>query len=109
MKSKKTTLATVKSFIKSSVIKNNLFLIVKSKFDSMDDGIRFNWDNLKNDLELVDVSKFNKDNRNTMGISGIWFVNGSANYFHPHETETHYGFRVSNCCGSFVVASKKNL
>lgn len=108
MKSKKMTLATVKAFIKSAVSTKNLFLLNLSKFDSMDDGIRFEWKSLENKLESVDCSKFNKDNRTTMGIPGIWFVNGSANYVLPYEIETHCGFRVSNCCGSFVVASKKN-
>jgi hypothetical protein len=42
-----------------------------------------------------------------MGIRGINFVASSGNWCKAYDDGTHAGFEVSNCCGSWVVATMK--
>ena len=43
---------------------------------------------------------------NNLGLAGVWLVGGSRNYFTEYIKDGLVGIRVSNCCGSFVVAAK---
>lgn len=99
MKTKKITLATVKSFIK----KNNgqLFINVKSQFDGMVDGCVSLFDGFikaESETKMIDA---------TFGIKGAWFVRDSNDYFKPYESENLVGIEVSNSCGRFILAIVK--
>jgi hypothetical protein len=96
MKTKKITLATVKSFIK----KNNgkLFINVKSSFDGMIDGCRSQYNGFlkaETDAKMVDC---------TLGIQGAWFVGDSRDWFKPYQDDMFTGIEVSNSCGRFIIA-----
>ena len=40
----------------------------------------------------------------TLGVVGAWFVGRSRDYFSPFNEDGWTGIRVSNSCGSFVLA-----
>lgn len=101
MKTKKITLATIKSFIKKN--NDNLFIDVCSKFNGMIDCI----DSVNTGFDKV---KFNTENlKNTLGIPGAWFVGDSRDWFTIYEDDKLQGFKISNCCGSFIIATNKSL
>ncbi len=97
---KKITLRTVKSFIKNN--RENLLIKVKSEFDGMTDGI----ENKKNP-QFVPVEEDVRTAQHSLGIEGAWFVFDSRDHFSEHNTDTHQGIEVYNCCGSFILAVKK--
>ena len=45
--------------------------------------------------------------RNTLGVAGAWFVNGSRDYFTEYMDDEFIGYEVSNCCGNFILAIKR--
>lgn len=94
LKQKKITLATLKAFIKNA---KELFVIQKSSFDGMIDGISENAN-----PKVIPVSK-----ENAIGHRGVWLTQ-SRNYFKYVETETHYGINVYNCCGEADLLTLKN-
>ena len=97
---KKITLATVKSFIKKN--SENLYIKCQSSFDGMIDGISYN--------KLADFQKVILNNnlyKNTLGISGAWFVGSSRDYFNLYEENNMICISVSNSCGSFVLSTIK--
>jgi hypothetical protein len=96
---KKITLATVKSFIKKNP---ELFIRVNSKFDGMVDCVMSNPDAAFNPAL---PAQYPCDNN--QGIQGAWFVKSSRDWFQAFETDTFKGYEVSNCCGSFALAIKK--
>jgi len=98
---KKITLATIKSFIRKN--KSNLFLNVKSSFDGMTDCIEFRNYGF-NPIKNTEWAQNN--HKHTMGIQGAWFVGQSRDYFSEYSKNGFFGYEVSNCCGSFVLAVK---
>ena len=112
MKTKKITRATVKAFIKRN--RENLLIKVESDFDGMQDMVvsvedtftpaepRKYWDR-----ERGCEVEGNPENQNTMGLVGVWFVGSGRDSCSAYETEFYRGFRVSNCCGSWIVAIAK--
>ena len=98
---KKITLATFKSFIKKN--RENLLVRVSSDFDGMQDCVVAN-----RDAKFKPAVACGNEN-NTLGISGVWLVGSSRDYFTEFEVPGYKGFRVSNCCGSFAVAIKTNV
>jgi len=98
MKTKKITLATIKSFIRKN--EDKLFINVKSSFDGMIDGCAYYNDGFKK------ANKTNENLRNTAGVNGAWFVNGSRDYFTPYNENGYTGYSISNCCGHFILATK---
>lgn len=95
---KKITLATVKSFIRKT---ENLYINQRSRFDGMVDGIMAN-ENPGFDKALpTDAHK-----SYTHGVHGAWFVGQSRDYFTAYDDGTFQGIAVSNCCGSFILATK---
>jgi len=98
---KRITLATLKAFIRKNA--KNLFIMQESHFDGMSDCVEYN---REKSFTKVDHTKINLD-CNSLGIPGAWVVGGSHNRFTAHDTETHTGIVVYNCCGSFVVAIEK--
>jgi len=97
---KKTTTATVKSFIRKNI--SRLLIKVTSDFDGMIDCVTST-----GDKRFVPVSKADTPiESNNMGLRGVWFTT-SRNGVYPFETETHIGYEVSNCCGAWTVAVAK--
>lgn len=94
VKSKKVTLATIKAFVRKNA--DNLFVKVNSSFDGMTDCVQKVEDNFR------EVSE-----ENALGQQGVWCVGGSRDYFTPFENDTYVGFKVSNCCGSGIITTKK--
>lgn len=100
MKPKKITKATVKSFIKKNLDK--IYINEKSRFDGMTDCVE------SRNSGFLKPSSAEYCHENNMGLTGVWFVGSSRDYFQPYEDETFKGIRVSNCCGSWIVATKKS-
>jgi hypothetical protein len=96
---KKITLTTVKSFIRKNP---NLYINCKSRFDGMVDCV-MPCDN--QGFEPVELS--DRNSSNTLGIEGAWFVLGGGDRFYPHEDDNFEGIEVYNCCGSFILATRK--
>lgn len=104
---KKPTLATVKSFIKNN--RNDLLINVKSSFDGMDDCVRQLYDGF-NFAKADKTQSLNSDYHDrTQGIQGAWFVGSSRDYVTKYETDSLTGYDISNCCGHFILAIKKEL
>jgi hypothetical protein len=97
----KATIATVKSFIKKNA--NDLFIDINYQFDGMIDGIRYCKDGFSK------VEKTNSNTQNTFGIAGAWFVGSSRDYITSFENENLVGYHICNSCGSFTLATNKNI
>ena len=95
---KKITRATLKSFISNN--RNNLFAICKSDFDGMVDCVM----NVEQSPVKVDASLIDFNKSNTFGIKAIWLVGRSRDWFYEYEDAIFKGIRISNCCGSSIVA-----
>lgn len=104
-KGKRITLATFKSFVNKN--RNNLYVRNDSSFDGMIDGIQYD-QNSKFRPVVFDQTKLN--DKHTLGFerNGIWLVNQGRDYFQAFENDAFVGIEVSNSCGSFVVAVKKD-
>jgi len=92
---RKITKATFKSFIRKN--SNRLHVKVCSRFDGMTDCVQSVADSFTPAQPDGNIS-------NTLGISGVWLVGDSRDYFEPFEADGFSGIKVVNCCGSFVVA-----
>jgi len=93
---KKITLATIKSFIKKTP---DLHISIQSHFDGMQDCVTSSIDK-----SFALAQRNAKFIENTMGIHGAWFVKGSRDYFSEYKDDKFFGYTVSNCCGTFVIA-----
>ena len=94
LKSKKITLATLKSFIKNS---NELYVEQKSNFNGMIDCVES-----FSIAKMIPVSK-----EKAIGHDGVWCVGGSRNYFKFEENDKYFGIEVSNCCGHAILWTSK--
>lgn len=94
---KKITLATVKSFAKRNI--NNLYSKELSRFDGMIDCV-------SNVEDTFTKAKINEDSDREF-ISGCWLVGSSRDSFSIYEDSIYFGIRIYNCCGSSIVAVKK--
>lgn len=93
---KKITLATFKKFLREN--HDNLFFMPESSFDGMTDCIQ------QCEKPTPRKAEHTADyGEHTLGISGVWLVGSSRDYFQPFEDELFKGISVSNCCGSFSV------
>ena len=101
MKTKRITIATIKSFIK----KNNdkLLINVKSKFDGMTDGL----EDKKDGFTKAVINLEHVNTENTLGVEKAWFVGFSRDWFEAFENETLIGYQVTNSCGRFILAIAK--
>ena len=98
MKTKKITLATVRSFIRNNA--DNLFINITSSFDGM-------YDCCMPEHNGFQKTEYSSDNLyNTMGVKGAWFVFGSRDYFTVYNENGYSGIEVSNCCGHFILATR---
>ena len=93
---KKTTLATIKSFIRKN--EDKLHINLQSRFDGMTDCCE------SCHAGFEKTVKTDRCAENTLGIEGAWFVKGSADYFRPYDDGKFKGYEVYNCCGRFVLA-----
>lgn len=97
----KITLATFKSFIKKN--EGKLYIDNRTTFDGMVDGI-VSCDDDGFRKAVSDEGRFGK---NSLGISGVYLVGSSRDYFTPYEDDNFVGYHVYNCCGSFNLCVKK--
>lgn len=98
---KKITLATLKSFAKRN--ENKIFSKEKSSFSGMTDcveSVNGNWKNSK-------ITESNENQFYQTGISGIYTVGRSCDYFTIYEDNIYFGIEVYNCCGTTILAIKK--
>lgn len=92
------TKATLKAFVNRN--RERLYIKVKREFDGMIDGCR----DCQMDFEPIQPKGMAE---HTLGINGVWLVGDSRDYFYPYDDDVMTGLRVSNCCGSFILAIKK--
>jgi hypothetical protein len=97
---KKITKATFKTFIKKN-INRGVYVKTKSDFDGMVDGVR----PVKDDFTMV--MSYVPENEHTLGMAGVWLVGSSRDYFTAYSDEQFEGIEVHNCCGNFIVATRK--
>ena len=97
---KKITLATLKSFAKRN--SDKLFVRVESSFSGMSDMVESVKDTFK-PAKLTDDTGYYK-----IGVSGIYTVGSSRDYFTIHEDAEFIGIEVYNSCGSSILAVKKS-
>ena len=96
------TKATLKSFISRNI--DRLFINVKRDFDGMIDGCRDCNDGFK------PATKTDVHPAYTYGVEGVWCVGGGRDRITPYEDTYGYrGYKVSNCCGVFIVATKTEV
>lgn len=100
-RTKKITVATVKSFIRKAKAAGTLLVRCDSSFDGMTDCVERNRD------AKFFAPQDERDHGNNMGLRGIYFVGQSRDWCKAFDDGEHAGFEVSNCCGSWVVATKK--
>jgi hypothetical protein len=100
-RTKKITIATVKAFIRRAKAAGTLLVRCDSSFDGMTDCVERNRD------AHFFAPQEARDHGNNMGLQGIYFVGQSGNWCSAFDDGDHAGFKVSNCCGSWVVAVKK--
>jgi hypothetical protein len=92
----KITKATFKAFLRKNA---PVLLKVGSTFDPMVDGVR----PVGGGFEVARKSEYVSEHN--QGLAGVWIVQGPRNYFSEYIKDGLVGIRVSNCCGSFVVAA----
>lgn len=95
----KITLATIKSFIRSN--RDKLYICTKSSFDGMVDCVV-----PVQNKEFIPVQT-DTNEEYTLGIKGAWFVRRSKDYFSPYDDGVYRGYEIYNCCGTFILAVKR--
>lgn len=100
IKTKKITAATFKSFVKKNYEK--VYIKVKSDFNGMTDSV----EQINDEFTLGTTRKCD-DVEYSLGFAGIYLVGRSRDYFYAYEDEKYVGYKVSNSCGSFIVAIQK--
>ena len=98
---KKITRATLKSFVKKN--KSNLLLKVNSSFSGMTDCV----ESVEDSFSPATEDKRNTEN--TLGMNGVWLVGDSRDYFTAYDDGVYTGIECYNCCGSFILAVKKEV
>lgn len=107
-RAKRITLATIKAFIAKN--RASLLISTRSRFDGMTDGVESCGDQTFRVAAAPNREGkpfVSRDRDNTLGIAGAWFVFDSRDYFRPFDEKDLVGYRVSNCCGDFVLAIRK--
>lgn len=94
----KLTKTNFKSFIKKNA--NRLQVKLISRFDGTTDGV----ESIK-DAAFRPAVKTTHNTDNTFGVDdSVWLVGGGRDYFDAYDVDGFVGIKVSNACGSFVVA-----
>lgn len=99
---KKTTLTTIKKFIKEN--DGKLFIKNLTEFDPYTDGIIRSQNNDFKIAEKKEYDGIGKDH--TLGIENAWFVFDSRDYFENYNDANFQGFKITNCTGSFILAKE---
>ena len=99
---KKITLATLKSFIKKN--HDNLYIKNLRDFDGMVDCVM---PNPGAEFRPATFTEAGLDYN--LGVKGVYVVRSSRDYFYPFEDDQFTGIEVSNCCGGFIVAIKREV
>jgi len=97
---KKTTLTTIKKFIKDN--DGKLFIKNLTEFDAYTDGLVHSKNTNFKVAEKKEYEGYGRDN--TLGIKNAWFVFDSRDYFENYNDENFQGYRITNCTGSFILA-----
>jgi SAM-dependent methyltransferase len=96
------TLADFKRFIAKH--RARLLVLHESDFSGHDDCVS----TLRGDFAPARPdTKFN-DDRYTLGIAGVYLVDGGGNRFRPWISADLVGIQMHNCCGSCVVAVRRS-
>jgi len=98
---KKPTLATLKSFIKREHKNGNLYIKQTSTFDGMVDC------NMPVKEDYRKVEGIDMENKNTLGIRGLWLAGSSRDYITPYADDNFIGYEVDNCANSAIIAMKR--
>lgn len=94
---KKSTMATVKSFIRKN--RENLFVRKTSSFSGMSDMVeKCEGATFKPAEEEVRYPE------NSLGIKGVWVVGSSRDLINPFRKDGFEGYEIYNACGSFSIA-----
>ena len=101
----KITLAAVKKFVRENLDNETLFIKKKSAFDGMTDGVEYNAKATFEKAEKLESTEQNEKYK--LRVAGAWFVGSSRDYFTQYEDDNFKGIEVYNCCGSFILATKK--
>lgn len=99
---KKITLSTLKSFVRKN--SGRILVKVTDDFDSSVDGVRPTGDN-----SFTPARPSNFTDSQNLGIAGIHLVLSSRDYFRSYSDGQFEGISVSNCCGAFTLAIKKEV
>jgi hypothetical protein len=98
---KRITLATFKKFMREN--EGNIYVKSRASFDGMTDGLAW-----EPNTGFSPARPTIYPHSNNFGIAGVWLVFGSRDHFNPHDEPEYTGIEVSNCCGFFTVAIRKN-
>lgn len=94
---KKITKATFKAFIKNNI--DNLQIMCVSSFNGMTDGV-----DTDPHAKFSPIEKTDRNVEYTLGISGLWLVGQSRDYFSEYNADGMKGITVYNSCGTQVIA-----
>ncbi len=97
MNEKKVTMATIKAFIRRN--SDNMLIKNDSDFDGMVDCV------MPCSGKWREAAPTDRLQKNTLGVAGAWFVGRSNDFFSRYSSDGFTGYSVSNCCGSFVLAT----
>lgn len=101
---KKITRATFKSFVSRQFKYGNLYHKQLNWFDGMVDCVM-----PVRDSEWKECNpNGGKNSENTLALTGIWLVGSSRDYFTSYADENYVGYEVSNSCGNYLIAMKRN-
>lgn len=98
---KKITLSTLKAFAKRN--KDNIYSKCKSSFNGMIDGV----EDVNGQWEKSTITESNERQYYKTGISGIYTVGSSRDYFYIYEDSEYFGIEVYNSCGTTILAVRK--
>ncbi len=93
---KKVTKATFKKFLREN---ENLFVNCKREFDGMTDCCE------SRNAGWRPAGQVDWTDEHRLGI-GIYLVGYGRDYFKLYEQNGYSGFRLYNCCGSWIVARR---
>ena len=96
---KKITLATLKSFARRN--NDRLYCKSLSDFNGMTDCV----EHVNGDFKRTQIT--DEINYYRSGIQGVYTVGSSDDYFHIYEDESFFGITIFNCCGSSILAVRK--
>lgn len=100
---KKITLATLKRFVRAN--RERLLIRVTSSFDGMTDGV----ERVRGAKFAPIESRGSPNNRDTLGIAGLWLVGSSRDRFSHYEDSSYTGIRCYNSCGAWAVAVREEV